>query len=307
MEAGRRGSETGWWRGALVAPLALVVLLVAAATAGADGSLQLTVPSVAVRDVPTHFSASGVPPSSPSPGSDSYFLMVGARLASLGPCAAEESDDPISEGYAGFDGPTTIDPETQSPEPPSLAPGVPFSIPWDSTLDSPEQLGAYLACGWIEGTSGAVARASVPFQVRAPVMTLSAITPRRARVGRRDTFVVRGSSESPALVDAELLPPYAYSCDATDSHCVRRAIRGCTAKPGVDPVPNPSDQDYYDVLSHKVGVGAHFDYRLRLLARQPGRWRLCAWVQEHGIEGDGVLVGPKSSMVTVQPRGRRRH
>lgn len=281
--------------------LAALVLGVFAASAEANLQLSVVTPDP-VRDLPVQFTASGTtPPDHPS------LIEIFGRPASYGPCAARESDDPGSgPGFPEFDGPTEIDPETQSPDVPTRDPNTPFSFAWSSSIDATMATGPYLLCGWVEnGDTSQLA--SVPFNVRAPNFTLAAVAPHGARVGRRNTFVVRGTAEAPAKIDAELLPPYAYSCNGDDSRCVRRTVRGCTAQPEQDPVPNPNEQYWYPVLSRTVKAGASFSFRSRLLARQAGRWHFCAWLQDGGTgQNLGPIIG-RTATFTVAPRRRHHH
>ncbi len=279
------------------------MLAFTALAATAWASLQVTVPPDAVRNVPLNFSASGTaPPAGPDDGTlTSDTLEVLGRPASLGPCAAEESDDPVSRGYAGFTGPTVTDPETQSPEPPTVPDGSPFSFAWTETLDASDPAGAYYMCGWLESASGAVDRVQVPFTVRVPRLTVKPVAARNARVGRRSVFTVRGTAEAPAQLDAELLAPFGYSCNASESRCARHRIRRCTAHPYDDPIPNPSNEYFYEVISRKLSAG-NFNFKRRMLAQQAGHWLFCAWIEERGDSGDGLLVGPKSAKFTVRPR-----
>jgi hypothetical protein len=280
-----RQSEHGLGRRHAIAAVLLGAL---ALTGSAQASIQLAVPRDVVRDLPMHFTASGVtPPADPSNGVFNTFMLdVLGRPASLGPCTSDEREDPAAADDEYFSGPTVN--TATGPEPPELAASAPFSVSWTETLDPREPVGSYYMCGWLETVSGAANRVQVPITVRAPHFTLRLTAPRHPRVGRRDLFIVRGTAEAPAHIDAELVASVGYSCA---NRCVRHVIRRCPADPGAEPFPDADPGYYPTILSRNVPAGSHFTFRRRLLATRAGRWHFCAWVREKGANSDGLPVG----------------
>jgi hypothetical protein len=253
-------------------------MLAAAPSALADGSLQLSVSPDPVRNLPVHFSMSGTTGSNVVQGyPGNYSLLALARPASLGPCAAEEFQDPGSQTPKGdFLG---------APSPTNLSPNSPFYYSWTDHVDYTAPVGSYLFCAWMQDNQAypqTVGTAQLAFSLRAPHFTLAVTTPARAMVGRRGVFGVRGQAEAPGWVDAELLPPYVVACNNSGASCHKQYIQKCTARPFQDPAANPGSTGYYALFSRRVSAARTFTFTRKLLALQPGAWRLCAWLQDGG-------------------------
>jgi hypothetical protein len=280
-------------------------MLAVTAPALADGSMTLSVSADPVRGLPVQFVVSGTAPSNATApaGADRLQLTDLARPAAWGPCAADELDDPVSRAGSGptssvFEGPS-----------PLLAPGAPFSVSWSGHLNYQSKAGPYLLCAWLEALPAydTVLTAQTPFTLRVPHFRLQVTAPRHAAVGKRGTFAVTGYAESAGWVDTELLPPYAYSCNAADTSCHKVFIHRCPSAAYADPVPNPSNTDVYEVAAGPVRAGRTFRVTRSLVARQPGAWLFCAYLHDGGEGsssdgGYGPVAVAQSRRFTVARR-----
>jgi hypothetical protein len=168
----------------------VAVLICGIAPASAEAAtMQLTVGADPVESVTTQLGATGSGASS----SDSLYLNV--KPAGGTACGANHSAD---------DGSTVIYSYSIGSNP-----NYNQSRNWTF-----QAAGSYLLCGWLENGNTVNARASMPFTVRAPHITLSVSAPASATTGQTFQVSTTAQTETDRTVSTYAIPDTGNGCPA---------------------------------------------------------------------------------------------
>jgi FKBP-type peptidyl-prolyl cis-trans isomerase len=159
---------------------------------------------------------------------------------------------------------------------------------------TPEVVGSYLLCGWLEGLDNeiVVAHTSMPISVRPPHLSVALSVPARVQAGH--TFQITTTAQAEATREL-----YEYILPNAGAGCPANAAAASSASGVID--PSFGSGATANIWSVNGGPSSK---TFNQMLKNAGVWRVCAYYQYHGTSSPPE--GFTSATVTVvAPAGQR--